>query len=160
MKTNIYEATDRVIDTDTGEIIKVVSHSVRKLDSEPAFVKLYVTNLGDLYDLQHSCTNVLWELVRLVDYKGMVSIPGGVKREIATTLGMNPNSVTNAITKLVKEDILCRVDSGRYKLNPHYFAKGCWNDVHKQRIEYVEMTTKYSAKGKETTITTVMKEDE
>lgn len=160
MKTNIYEETDRTIDTETGEVIKVVSHSIRKVESEPAFVKMYVDDISYFHGLPNICKSLMLELTKLVDYKGMISIPGGVKKAIAISLNVNPNSVTNAITRLVKEKLLCRVDSGLYKLNPLYFAKGCWYEVQKQRIEYIEMTTKYSVLGKETTITTVMKEDD
>lgn len=46
-----------------------------------------------------------------------------------------------------------------YLLNPHYFAKGSWYEVQKQRIDFINMSIKFSDKGEEILVETVMKEE-
>jgi len=159
MKTNIYLHETTTLDKATGEVETLSRVTTSKIEREDSFVKLYVARLSDLKNLQHSCCNVLWELVKRVDYTGNVCITAGLKRIIATDLGMNPNSVTNAITKLVSSNILHRIDTGMYLLNPHYFAKGSWYEVQKQRIDFINMSIKFSDKGEEILVETVMKEE-
>jgi hypothetical protein len=159
LKTNIYQQTDTHVDFETGEIHKTISHSISKVEREPNFVKLYIDDLSDLAKLQHSCSELLWELVKRVNYTGTISISAGDKKVIVKELGIKSQSFANNISQLIKKNILFRIDTGMYQLNPYYFAKGAWFEVQKQRIEYIELTMKYTALGKEIVVNTIMKEE-
>lgn len=160
MKNNIYQQIESQIDYETGEIKKSISQTITKLDREPPFVKLYIDDISDINNLQHSCSQLLLELIKRVNYSGVISISAGDKKLIVKELGVKSQTFANNISQLIKKDILFRIDTGMYQLNPFYFARGAWYEVNKQRIDYIEMNTKYSSKGKEITINTVMKPEE
>lgn len=160
MKNNIYQQVESQVDYETGEIKKTISQTITKIDREPPFVKLYIDDISDINNLQHSCSQLLLELIKRVNYSGVISISAGDKKLIVKSLGVKPQTFANNISQLIKKDILFRIDTGMYQLNPFYFARGAWYEVNKQRIDYIEMNTKYSSKGKEITINTVMKPEE
>ena len=46
------------------------------------------------------------------------------KKEVAQELGVGVQSISDALSRLIKKELVIRVDRGMYKLNPKYFFKG------------------------------------
>lgn len=69
-----------------------------------------------------------------------VLLPKGVKDEIVQEIGTTMPALNNALTKLCKGDILRRVSTGVYVLNPFLFGRGEW-----RAINAVRMTWDYDA---------------
>ena len=78
-----------------------------------------------------------------MSYNSDIVINAGLKRIIAKEIGIKEQSISNAITGFIKKDIMTRVETGIYMLNPELFAKGSWTDVRKLRNKYVELRITY-----------------
>lgn len=149
---NYKEQNTTHIDNLTGEIMHsetVVSYE-KKLSTEPPYIKLYTTDLGSLCGLTSAGIKVLLPLVSLANYDGEISLSRGLKDRIAKQLDVSLGLVNNAITDLVKKDVILRIGSegsGLYELNPNYFARGKWREIYEKRKSF-KMTITYKDGGK------------
>lgn len=138
MAINYKEKTTLMIDKSTGEVFRdetLVEYET-KLPNEPPYVKLYTTDLANLYGLSPISKNVLFNLMIMVDYDGEILLPRGRREKIAKELNSSLGAINNAITEIVKAEIIAREGSsgsGVYKLNPVYMARGKWRDIYEQR---------------------------
>ncbi len=161
MTMNYKEKKMTYVDNLTGEIMQsttTISYENR-LPPEPPYIKLYTDDLGDLFGLSLSASNVLLCLVSMADYAGEVVVTKGVKERIAIRIGAkltktgkpSLSAVNNALTDMIKAGIINRVGdagSGIYMLNPNLFARGKWRDIYRQRKSF-RMTITYKDDGKE-----------
>lgn len=94
-------------------------------------------------DMPKGLTNIVYTLLQYATYadKGLrVYLPTGLKNELMGQLGVNRQVFNNSLTKLCKGQIIRRVDTGVYELNPYFFGKGEWKD-----IDRIRATWEYSA---------------
>ena len=136
----------------TGEVLHSESIIERedKLPAEPAYIKLYTDDLGNLYGLSPIAKNVLLKLITMTDYDGEILLPNGKREQFANELKTTIGSVNNSITEILKAGLISRKggrNSGVYFLNPTYMAKGKWRDIYKKRQSF-KMTITYKDKGK------------
>ncbi|MGZ8317548.1 MAG: hypothetical protein ACXWVD_00465 [Telluria sp.] len=132
----------------TGEIVSQESKvvNIRPMEAEPAFIKLYIEDLGRLFQLQAGHQEILTFVAASVDYEGVVSLAIGRKARIAATLNCSIKSIDNAICEFVKRGILARIGRGEYELDPNLFAKGEWRNIRERRKTF-KATLRYSAEG-------------
>ena len=133
--------------TDENGEIKQQSRTVTwNYGKEPDYIKIYLDNIMFLAELQGWVSKVLYELIKSTSYadKGqLIIVNAGYKRIVAEKLDMKPQSITNAINYLVKNEILIKQEQGVFLLNPMFFGRGEWKDIAKIRYE-IEL----SGKGK------------
>lgn len=135
--TIVNEAVYQKIDAQTGEVLEMEqSIGTRTIyKQEPPYIKLYLQDILYLNDVPKSLTNVMYALLNYVTYadqeNGMcIPLNGFIKQQIREKCGMdNPRTLNNALSKLVKGNILKRIGSGTYQLNPYFFGKGDWKDI-------------------------------
>ena len=126
---------------ENGEIVDKRANKVLSWGNEPSYVKLYLKDILYFSDLPKGHERVLFELLKRVSYAGdnngmQIVLNIGVKRQIMSALNLtNVRSINNALSELVKGQILFRVDTGIYKLNPYFFGKGDWQDISRLRLE-------------------------
>ena len=105
-----------------------------KKASEPAYVKTYLCDLDIIFALPKGVIRLLYRLFDNVQFnKNTIDLNAAIKRLIAKDLGIKFESIDNALVKLCKANILLRIDTGSYLLNPYYFAKGDWKNVVEMR---------------------------
>lgn len=123
---------------------KIVNHRINKTiswGSEPSFIKLYLQDLLYLSDVPSGLERILYALLKRMSYAGdengmEIIVNASLKRRICEELGIkNIGSVSNAITNLVKGEILIRKDVGIYQFNPYLFGRGDWQDICRLRVE-------------------------
>ncbi|MEI7796908.1 MAG: hypothetical protein WCI06_09780 [Methylococcaceae bacterium] len=158
MATNYKEKTTMIIDKFSGELLRneMIVEYETKLPSEPPYVKLYTTDLGNLFKLPVGTTGVLMCIASMVDYQGVVVLNGYFKESVARRLnsklsknGKPSISVVNkAITELLAKGIIDRIGSSTYQLNPNLFARGKWRDIYEQRKAF-KVTITYTDDGAE-----------
>lgn len=153
----LQQVKNNTVDVDTGEIISQEETTVLRIPKEPDYIKLYLDTILYLSDLPGKHSKVLNALLKRVPFAnssegGMViALNGFVKKQIAAELQLkNVRSLDNSITEMVKGEILFRLGSGTYLLNPHLFGRGNWSDIQQLRL-----TVDFSADGK--TFSTVCK---
>ena len=100
-----------------------------------------------LNDLPKNNSKILHAFLKRPSYDGVIVINTYVKNQIAEEFGVRQQTVSNAITKLIKADIMQRVGLGAFMLNPNLFAKGKWTDVRKLQRDYVELKVKINNDG-------------
>lgn len=154
--------TNRVRD-ETGAIVSETTKenvvSIRKMEDEPAYVKMYIEDLGRILGLQDGHRQILVLIAGSVDYEGIVSLAIGRKARIAATLGCSVKSVDNAIGEFVKQGIVKRIGRGEYELDPNLFAKGAWRDIKERRQGFI-MQVNYTHKGRKITTRAMTKTEQ
>lgn len=146
MKIN-KQYTTTTVDYETGEIKNESTDSVYSFPSEPPFVKLYLADIEKLFNLPLNASDLIYALLRYMNYDGDMIIVSDQKKDIAEKFNCSLSHINNQITLLTKRDILIRKGRSRYMLNPHLFAKGQWNDIKRLRDSYFELKIKYSPTG-------------
>lgn len=102
---------------------------------EPNYIKLYLDTVLYLKDLPKGLNTVLYALLKRMSYGNQLVLNAALKRQIAKEIELSVSSINNAITKFVKGELLDRIDTGLYRVNPHIFGKGEWKDIAKIRLE-------------------------
>jgi hypothetical protein len=133
-----FERVETVVDVLTGELLLERKNVIafNPIPPEPAYVKLYIDDLGKLLDLQSGHRDILLYVAANVAYDGLVSMTAMRKQRIATVLKCSVRSIDNAITEFVRRRILNRVGRAEYELNPNLFAKGSWKEIRERRLKF------------------------
>ncbi len=124
------------IDQNTGEIKKYESTTVSVADTEPPYVKLYIEDISKLYDLPASGKDLIYALIRIMDYRGYISLNKAYKDIICKEIGIQDKTFRNTISKLIKKEVLKLIGKGLYEMNPNLFAKGTWQEIQKRRNNF------------------------
>lgn len=157
MAMNFYKSSEIIheINAETGETkpVKMVEKNIGTVSSEGMFVKMYMSDIGRLMNVQHKAMLVLMELLKIMDYHNEISVSTGKKREICRVLDIynnvngekveGINIISQYMTHLVRAGILARKDKGMYVVNPNLFAKCKWHEVSR-----IRMSVEYSEDGK------------
>lgn len=141
----VSEETTTVVDEDG--VVKQQSRVIRQVrKSEPPYIKTYLEDICYLNNISHYCHNVLRAMMSIasVTYadtgeeqeQGMIiNLTPYMRQLVMQKLGLkSTQSVSNAITQLVQGEVLFRLGSGSYRLNPYLFGMGDWNDIAKLRL--------------------------
>lgn len=121
--------------------------TITKLPKEPDYIKLYIDDIGHLMGIQEGHRSILLYIAASVGYDGFVTLTLARKSRIAATVGMAVKTVDNAISALVKADILRREGRCEYELNPSLFARGDWAHIRERR-EAFNLNIAYSKSGR------------
>lgn len=130
-----------------GEIIDQNTTYTTKISStetEPKYVKLYLEDVTRMQGLTGNQNNILMGILQLTTFSTNEVILNKYNREkIADSVGANDQVIRNAISNLVKREILFKIATGVYRLNPFLFGSGSW-----QNIKGLRMTVEYTQQGK------------
>ena len=142
MPTTLKQSTvQEVIDATTGEVLRKEENKTYNFSAEPPYIKLYLQDILYLSDLPKTHDKVLLSLLQKAtwasaEYGMVVVLSAGMKRMMCEKLNLkNVRSINNVLTDFVKADILKRIDTGVYQLNPYLFGRGDWQDVAQLRME-------------------------
>lgn len=131
------EEENHEIDYNTGQINKTTKTITSRVPQEPPYVKLYLDDIAVLHNLPKGSSSLLHELLRQVNYEGLINLNSSVKTKIANALNFkNKQSVDNGLNKLCKEGLLRSADRGVYEVNPHLFGKGDWATIFLRRQNF------------------------
>ena len=141
--SNYIEKRERIIDKLTGELLldKTNVVDIYKMPNEPAYVKFYIDDLASLQKLTAGETQILLYVAACADYKGMIALPAGIKKRIASSASCSDGAVNNSVNKFCKNNILRKEGGGLYELNPDFFARGKWREIRERRKEFYTTTT-------------------
>ena len=131
----VYVEETRKVDHITGEIKEEQTSRTIKLPKEEDYVKLYIKHINYLNQIPEGLDTIIYALLKRINYSNQIVINSAIKRQIAQEVGKSFNTVNQYITKLVKHDILIRIDTGVYVLNPIIYGKGQWKDILELRKE-------------------------
>jgi len=105
-----------------------------QIDSEPHFAKVYYQ---DRHRLKNIAKNHILVYLELSFYSGyntnQVILNTILKQDICDDLNIASSTLDNALTELVKQQLIARIGKGTYLLNPYYMGKGNWSENRKMR---------------------------
>lgn len=140
VKTTIEEKT--IIDKETGEILdtQVTSNKeinfTRKVKNYNEFIMVYLEDISSFLKIENATQiKVLALIWRDASYNNpelnegnTIAILKDDKERWATEINVNTRTIDNALSTLVKKELLISVCKGKYKLNPKYYFKGSNTD--------------------------------
>lgn len=110
---------------------------------EGPYIKIYSKGLECIGNLPGRCDvltiSLLYHASDASDSDGgmCVALAPIVKRRICKEIGWKRiSSVNTALTKLVANNVLRRLGTSFYQINPYMFGKGKWEDIARLRQEY------------------------
>jgi predicted transcriptional regulator len=123
-----------------GEIIRFDKQEVNLKNKErEAFFVLFTKHISVLGNLTKRANEVLAILLQSkVTWSNEVLLDNVTRNEIADQLNTTLQTVKNAISNLVQNDILLlrKVKGGyKYALNPYLFGRGKWNEIENMKIQ-------------------------
>lgn len=139
----IQQTKKEVIDKASGEVLTSETNTIINFPKEPAYVKMYLEDVTKISNLPKWVSGILYELLKYMDFNNRVILNAGIKREIAITQRTTVQVINNTLTKFINSGLLQRKDTGVYLVNPHYFGKGSWPQIHK-----IRMTLTYDERGR------------
>jgi len=131
------------MDGSTGEVQNELVITSRHIGTEPEYIKMYIDDILHLSKIPQGLNQVLYALIKLMNYEGQIVLNSSVKKLICTQIGKSMATLDKALTGFVKEEVLMRVDKGIYLANPYLFGRGNWNDIKKIRL-----TIEWNSKGR------------
>lgn len=133
MKKTVYEKEITELDGDTGEIKKRVNTVVKAFNVEPDYVKVYLQDICYFNDIPKSQMDVLFHLLKHLNYENCIVITSRIRKEIAERLNIGPQTLSNKINKLAKSQMIKIVGRNEYEVNPNFFGRGEWQKVMSRR---------------------------
>lgn len=130
---DVYQETVHTADLETGELQSTQTTTKRKIEAEPPFVKLYLDDVCALNQVPKSQKDVLYYLIKKLDYDGYITISTRYRKLMADELGIKPQSITNKIQELAKAGLISVTGKNEYKANPYFFGRGAWVDILNER---------------------------
>lgn len=146
-KKTTYTETQRTVNEETGQVKQTVTNTIARVPQEPLYVKVYLQDINRIYDLPKGCSPALYEILKEMNWKGIINLPKYTKEQCAAAAGLTLKSFNNCITDLIKKDILKRLGTSVYTANPHLFGQGKWLEIMERRETY-NITINYKPNGK------------
>lgn len=150
MAKTIYQEEVIVTDVETGQTRAMKETNVIRMPSEPPFIKMYIDDLSHFIGLKERHRDIVFELIKKLDFEGMVTLTARTRAGIADRLGISDQSFRNYLSEVVKTGLFKRISHNEFEVNPHYFARGDWQSVYHRRKEFV-MEIRYTDKGRKIT---------
>jgi len=139
----ITNTIEKQIVDENGQVRESETTKTINWGKEPNYVKVYLEDILYLSDLPKGYNSVLWAFIKRMGYGNQLVLNAALKRMIAEEVNLSVSSVNNALTKFVKGNLLSRIDTGIYLVNPQLFGKGEWKDISKIRL-----SATYDLKGR------------
>ena len=133
----------------TGEVVNEEVSTVVRFPTEPAYVKMYVSDVCGLVGIANSDQAVLRHLLLRLDYEGYVVLTSRIRGTICKHLEITTKTLSNRLSSLVKIGMIAPVAKNEFIINPNYFARGEWKKICENR-ENFSLLLSYKASGKKT----------
>lgn len=136
-KRKINQTAERIETNADGELQSYQKDTSFYVDTEPPYVKMYLDTILYLKDLPRTHNPILHCVLMRIPWANQtqdIAINAHIKRQIAEEVGCSISKVNNALSDLVKGEVMYRVGVGTYQVNPHFFGRGQWTDIEKLRL--------------------------
>lgn len=130
---------ESMIDSKTGEVLETIIKNIVKqkfVNGSDRFFMIFSNTLEVMKKLDKVALLVLVYFgIESNDSDLKFTATRFYKKKASLKLGMAYSTVSNAIQRLYKHDVIRRVDAGIYVINPEFFWKGVMN---KRPVAYGE----------------------
>jgi hypothetical protein len=143
---HLFTQTERTVDHSTGEVTQEQHTTTSRAPAEPAYVKVYIDNVGSIEGLATPQKSLLYELILRLGYNGTIQITPMERKKIIKKLDISEKTFRNQMTAIIKTGLIIRHSPSDYEANPFYFARGKWREIMDRRQNF-EMRVLYKADG-------------
>lgn len=133
METRKINTVREVVNVESGEVYSSDKQIV--LTKEPNFVKLYLDEISRIYELPKNDGGILLLLAKHITYENEIYLNSYLMKKMAEDLNIKIQSFRNSLVRLTKSNLLKRIATGVYVMNPKIIAKGPWVDIEKLRLK-------------------------
>ena len=135
IKTYLTKTTD-VVDKETGEV-NTETKTYRYVEGTEEFFFIFAgcLNILERWDLSNAEIHLLSYLIRNYPSGQSFSITKNIKQEIAEKNNKSIYSYNNSTRKLLAKELIIKLDTKLYRLNPRFIWKGSTNGRKKAMIE-------------------------
>jgi hypothetical protein len=144
MATTVFKSVKEVINQETGELVSLERHSVKKVKYDE-FIQVYLNDIAGLLQIDSvSEIKVLMCLWKEATFTSTneelktIIVTRFVKDKWVQETNVKLQSINNALCSLVKKGLLYSPAKTAYVLNPNYFFKGPISDRAKAIKHVVE----------------------
>ncbi len=135
-KNIIYREDIKNVDNVTGEVVATNTRKLLKVPRTPDFIMLYTKHIALLEHLVKSETTILFEILsKYVGVENIIFLSPAIKKGIVKKLKVDNSYINRAIRGLKEKKVIFTNEDGVLFLNPNFFGKGNWEDIHKLRHE-------------------------
>ena len=159
MAKTTYQQEIIVTDCESGDTRAIKETNVVRLPSEPPYIKMYIDDLSHFIGLKEKHKGVVFELIKKLDFEGMITLTARSRQAITEKLGISDQSFRNYLSEVVKTGLLKRISHNEFAVNPHYFARGDWSSIYDRRKDFV-MEIRYTAEGRKISGRAIEKDQE
>ena len=154
MAKKIFSSIITETNKDTGDVTETEKSVTVSSGSGDKFFMTFIENLSSFYNI--SCltdVKVLAKMCSMVEYNTyQVFLPSARRKEIMTSLGINTQTMTNALTRLKAVSMISGAD-GMYEINPNVFWKGSTKERDKLlRTKGIEIKIKFKSEDESSAI--------
>ena len=136
-------STDNYIDTESGEIIDSITNRTTYLaNTKEEFYLMYSSMVLILKGSSDVRMKLFAALLERYSKGQEFSMSKALKIIVAKETGCKPRSFDTAFTYLVKENIVVRIESQLYKINPRHVFQGSSSDRNSQLKAILELGCK------------------
>lgn len=143
----INQQVDRIIDSETGEVIQQDRKESLAVGKEPNYYKVYINDLANLQGLNPTEKMVFETLSANMTFDNLIVLIKPIKEKLVKITGKEFETIKKAIQGLAKKKVLLKEERACYRVNPKYVAKGKWEDIKALRL-----VIEYSERGREISI--------
>ena len=143
----INQQVDRIIDSETGEVIQQDRKESLAVGKEPNYYKVYINDLANLQGLNPTEKMVFEILSANMTFDNLIVLIKPIKEKLVKITGKEFETIKKAIQCLAKKKVLLKEERACYRVNPKYVAKGKWEDIKALRL-----VIEYSERGREISI--------
>lgn len=143
----INQQVDRIIDSETGEVIQQDRKESLAVGKEPNYYKVYINDLANLQGLNPTEKMVFEILSANMTFDNLIVLIKPIKEKLVKITGKEFETIKKAIQGLAKKKVLLKEERACYRVNPKYVAKGKWEDIKALRL-----VIEYSERGREISI--------
>lgn len=135
IKVKTTKTVNNYIDPDTGEVIKTdsdVKHDKIVVTGKEEFAVVYSSVISALTGLPASTKSLLMyiSLKASVD-SNEITLVKPVLEKLSKESEMSLSAIKKSVSQLVSKNILIRMGSGLYKINPRYYWRGSLTNRNK-----------------------------
>lgn len=133
-------------DHKTGKATQTKTKQTFIIEGEPPYIKMYLQDIQRFYNLPASNSPMIYELLRKLDYDGLISLNPTNKKMICEKLNWKMGSLDNYLTKVSKCGLFKKIGTGTYQPNPNIFGRGSWSKIQELREAWINI--EYTNEGK------------
>jgi hypothetical protein len=142
LKTS-YSEVATVIDKETGEILDVTINKTSYLaNTKEDFYLMYSSMVLILKGSTDVKMKLFAALLERYSQGQEFSMSKGLKEIIASETGCKPRSLDSAFTELVKNNVIVRINTQLYKVNPRHVFRGSTSTRNNELKALIELGCK------------------